>query len=109
MNFFISYAEASENLSQNNPYSFVIMLIIFCLIFYLIILRPQQKRVKEHKKLMSSISKNDEVQTTSGIIGKITKVHQNGYLTMLINESTEIIIKKDFIANILPKGTMKSL
>lgn len=109
MNFFISYAEAAEGLSQNNPYSFMIMLVTFGLIFYLIILRPQQKRVKEHKKLMNSISKNDEVQTTSGIIGKITKVHQNGYLTMLINESTEIIIKKDFVANILPKGTMKSL
>lgn len=108
--FFISNAVSADNISsQGSPYSLIIMLIVFGCIFYLMILRPQQKRAKEHKNLMESISKGDEIQTTSGLIGRVTKLNKTGYLTVAVNDKTEIIIKRDFISNILPKGTIKSL
>lgn len=111
MNYFISQSFASStNLSSDNgPYSLIIMLIIFGIIFYFMIFRPQQKRNKEHKKLMDSISKGDEIQTASGLIGRVVKIHQNSYVTILVNDTTEMTIKKDFVTMVLPKGTIKSL
>ncbi|ABO24202.1 protein translocase subunit yajC [Shewanella loihica PV-4] len=88
----------------------VFMLVIFGLIFYFMIFRPQSKRVKEHKNLMSSLSKGDEVLTSGGILGKIAKISDdNDYVLLTINETSEITIKKDYIAAVLPKGSIKSL
>ena len=81
----------------------------FGLIFYFMILRPQQKRTKEHKKLMDSISKGDEVLTTGGLVGRVVKVAETGYISIALNDTTEVVIKRDFVAAVLPKGTMKAL
>ena len=79
------------------------------LIFYFMILRPQQKRTKEHKKLMDSIAKGDGVLTNGGLVGRVTKVAENGYIAIALNDTTEVVIKRDFVAAVLPKGTMKAL
>ena len=110
MSLFISDAVASAGaLAQGSPYSLVIMLVVFGLIFYFMILRPQQKRAKEHKKLMDAISKGDEVLTNGGLIGRVTKVAETGYIAIALNDTTEVIIKRDFVTAVLPKGTMKAL
>ncbi|MFP3037004.1 MAG: preprotein translocase subunit YajC [Arsenophonus sp. ER-BJ3-MAG3] len=110
MNFFISEAIASGvTQSQGNPYSLIIILVIFGLIFYFMILRPQQKRAREHKKLMDSISKGDEILTTGGLIGRVTKISETGCIIIAINNTNEVTIKRDFVASILPKGTIKSI
>lgn len=110
MSFFISDAAAAAGApSQSSPYSLVIMLVVFGLIFFFMILRPQQKRAKEHKKLMDSISKGDEVLTNGGLVGRVTKVSETGYVTLALNETNEVVIKRDFVAAVLPKGTMKAL
>ncbi|KFD17598.1 preprotein translocase subunit [Tatumella ptyseos ATCC 33301] len=85
------------------------MLVVFGLIFYFMILRPQQKRSKEHKKLMDSITKGDEVLTNGGLVGRISKVSETGYVVIALNDTTEVVIKRDFVAAVLPKGTMKAL
>ena len=88
----------------------VFMLVIFGLIFYFMIFRPQSKRVKEHKNLMASISKGDEVLTSGGILGKVTKISdENDYVLLAINDNNQITIKKDYIAAVLPKGSIQSL
>ncbi|PVZ87366.1 preprotein translocase subunit YajC [Serratia sp. S1B] len=110
MSFFISDAVASAGTSaQASPYSLPIMLVVFGLIFYFMILRPQQKRAKDHKKLMESIGKGDEVLTTGGLIGRVTKVADTGIIAIALNDTTEVMIKRDFVAAVLPKGTMKAL
>ncbi|AXF74893.1 preprotein translocase subunit YajC [Erwinia tracheiphila] len=112
MSFFISDAVAAAGApapAQSSPYSLVIMLVVFGLIFYFMILRPQQKRTKDHKKLMDSISKGDEVMTTGGLVGRVTKVADTGYVVIALNETTEVVVKRDFVAAVLPKGTMKAL
>jgi preprotein translocase subunit YajC len=86
------------------------MLAIFGLIFYFMIYRPQAKRVKEHKNLVSSLAKGDEVLTAGGLIGKITKVSDdNDFIKIEIAEGTEIMIQKGSINSVLPKGTIKSV
>ncbi|WP_029686911.1 preprotein translocase subunit YajC [Tatumella saanichensis] len=110
MSFFISDAVAAAGTpSQGSPYSLVIMLVVFGLIFYFMILRPQQKRSKEHKKLMDSIAKGDEVLTNGGLVGRVSKVAETGYVVIALNDTTEVVIKRDFVAAVLPKGTMKAL
>jgi len=110
MSFFISDAVAAAGApSQGSPYSLVIMLVVFGLIFYFMIMRPQQKRAKEHKKLMDSISKGDEVLTSGGLVGRVTKVSDTGYVAIALNDTNEVVIKRDFVAAVLPKGTIKAL
>ncbi|MBL1378666.1 preprotein translocase subunit YajC [Zobellella iuensis] len=88
----------------------IIMLVVFGLIFYFMIFRPQSKRVKEHKNLMSSLSKGDEVLTNGGLVGKISKIStENDYVVLNLSEQTQVTIKKDFITAVLPKGSIQSL
>ncbi|MBK4775862.1 preprotein translocase subunit YajC [Candidatus Pantoea edessiphila] len=110
MNFLISDAFATTGAPfQRNYYSLIIMLLTFSIIIYFMILRPQQKRIEEYKKLTNSISKGDEIITTGGLVGLVTKITTLGYVTIALNETTEVIIKRDFISSILPKGTIKKL
>lgn len=108
---FISNAyAAAEGAPQGGGMQMILMLAVFGLIFYFMILRPQNKRVKEHKNLVESLNKGDEVLTNGGLVGKITKVTaEDDYLVMALGESTEVTIKKDFITAVLPKGSVKSL
>jgi preprotein translocase subunit YajC len=88
----------------------IFMLVIFGLIFYFMIFRPQSKRVKEHKNLMAAIGKGDEVLTSGGILGKVAKINDDSdYVLLSINESAQITIKKDYITAVLPKGSIQSL
>jgi len=109
---FISSAMAAEG-AQSAPggeYASLIMIAVFGLIFYFMIYRPQSKRVKEHKSLMSEMTKGDEVLTNGGLIGKISKIAEdNDYVKIDISTDLTVTIKKDYISAVLPKGTMKSL
>lgn len=95
---------------QGSPMSMLFIFIIFGLIFYFMIYRPQAKRNKEHKKLMSELTKGTEVLTAGGIIGKITKVVENSdSIVIALNDNTEVTINRNYIAAVLPKGTIKTL
>lgn len=107
--FFISNAVAATGALAQSPYSLVIMLAVFGLIFYFMILYPQQKRAQDHKKLINSISKGDEVLTTGGLVGRVTKVSETGYISIALNDTNEVVIKSDFVAAILPKHTIQAL
>ena len=95
---------------QGSPMSMLFIFIIFGLIFYFMIYRPQAKRNKEHKKLMSELTKGTEVLTAGGIIGKITNVPEKGdVIVIALNDKTEITINRNYIAAVLPKGTIETL
>ena len=107
---FISQAHAAAESPVGGGFEMIIMLVMFAVIFYFMIFRPQSKRVKEHKALMSSMGKGDEVLTSGGLVGKITKLAEdNDYITIELNLNNEVVIKKDFVSAVLPKGTLKSL
>lgn len=84
------------------------MLAVFIAVFYFMIIRPQQKRTKEHQSLISNLSKGDEVVTTGGIIGKVSRVADN-FLVVTISEGTDVNVQKQAVAMALPKGTIKSI
>ena len=105
-----AYAEGVAPATAGGNMEMIIMLAVFGVIFYFMIFRPQSKRAKEHKNLMSSLSKGDEVLTSGGLVGKISKVSdENDFLVLALNDQTQITIKKDYVTAVLPKGTLQSL
>ena len=104
--FLISDAMAETAAPPGAGYSMFIMIGIFFVIMYFMIIRPQQKRQKEHQKLISSLSKGDEVVTNGGILGKILKVGENS-IKVEIAEGVAIKLQKNSISSVLPKGSLK--
>ena len=86
----------------------LVMLGGFVLIFWLLIWRPQSKRQKEHKNLMSALSKGDEVVTTGGIVGKVTNTTDD-FVTLQVADNMELNFQKASVAASLPKGTIKAI
>ena len=110
MDFLIANAYAQQSGQEGGTASLGIMLVLFGLIFYFLIFRPQSKRVKEHKALVTSLAKSDEVLLQGGLIGKIVKVAEdNDFMVIALTEGVEVTVQKGAVAAVLPKGTMKTL
>ena len=73
-------------------------------IFYFILIRPQQKKQKEHGAMVSALQVGDEVLTAGGVLGRITGVSEH-YAVVQISENTEIKIQKSSVSAVVPKGT----
>lgn len=87
--------------------SFLPMIAIFVL-FYFLLIRPQQKRAKEHKNMLDALQKGDEVMTNGGIVGRIVKVSEQ-YLTLEVAENVNIHFQRGAVATRLEKGSIKDL
>lgn len=101
-------APAAANAGQSGAMTQGIMLAAFAVIFYFLFIRPQSKRAKEHQQLVTGLQKGDEVVTTGGLLGKITKLSDN-FFVMMIAEGVEVPVQRNAIAMSVPKGTIKNL
>lgn len=104
---FISNAYAASTSSANDLMSFLPLIVIFVLFFFMII-RPQMKAAKEQRAMIAALQKGDEVITSGGIVGKVSKVAE-AFVTIEIAANTEITVQKHAVQSALPKGTIKSL
>ena len=82
--------------------SFIPLILIF-LIFYFLLIRPQQKKQKEHKILLSQIKRGDEILTSGGIIGKVMKVDGEEKLTVEISQNVNVVIYRSTVADVINK------
>jgi preprotein translocase subunit YajC len=82
------------------------MLIIFVL-FYFMLIRPQMKQAKQHKAMISALKVGDEVATTGGVIGKVTKVSDH-FIAIEIATNTVVTVQRHAVQTLLPPGTLKS-
>lgn len=111
LTIFIPATAFAENVVQPEGPSAVMQLLFFggfILIFYFLMWRPQSKRAKEHRNLVSALNKGDEVVTSGGVAGKITKVSED-FVAVEVAQGVEIKIQKHAVASALPKGTLKSI
>lgn len=83
------------------------MVVIFVL-FYFMLIRPQMKQAKEQKAMIAALQKGDEVATSGGIVGKITKVTDE-FVSLEIAQSVTINVQRHTIQTMLPKGTIKAI
>jgi len=108
MSFFISDAHAAAPAPAGGGFEFLIMIVIFFAIMYFMIIRPQQKKQKEHNALLASLAKGNEVVTSGGVIGKITNIGEN-LVEIKVAEGMNIRVQRHAITSVMPKGTMKNL
>ena len=87
--------------------AFLPMVAIF-VVFYFLLIRPQQKKAKEAKAMLEALSKGDEVVTAGGVLGRIAKMGDQ-YVTVEIASNTEVTVQRGAISQLLPKGTIKAL
>lgn len=83
-------------------------LVALLAVFYFLILRPQQKRTKEHKSMMDALQKGDEVVTAGGALGRVEKVGEE-YVSVAIADNVVVQVQKFAIQTVLPKGTIKAI
>lgn len=97
-------------MQQGGGLEMLVILAVFGLVFYFMVFRPQSKRQKEQRELLSNLAKGDEIMTSGGLIGKITKVSkENENIIIALNENNEVMISRNFVVATLQKGTMKAL
>ncbi|MEE8092832.1 MAG: preprotein translocase subunit YajC [Gammaproteobacteria bacterium] len=106
MDFFIDTAWAQAGTQTSTIMSFLPLIIIFAL-FYFLLIRPQSKRQKEHREMVSALEKGQEVVTGGGILGKVTDVRPS-WVTVEVAEGIELKIQKSTITSLMPKDTIKS-
>ncbi len=110
MSFFIQDAQAAAGAApQGNDLvsTMLFMAVLFGGLWFFMI-RPQQKRQKEHQALVSNLGKGDEIVTNGGMLGRVKDVSEQ-FLTVEIAKGVEIRLQKQAVANVLPKGTLKNL
>jgi preprotein translocase subunit YajC len=86
----------------------IIFLVVFFAIFYLLVIRPQSKKAKEHRMMINQVAKGDEVITSGGLLGTVTQITDN-YITLELAAGVEVKLQKQAISLCLPKGTLKSI
>ena len=107
LDFLISPAYAQAAAGQPSPWSPLIMLGVFFAVFFFFVIRPQMKRAKDHRTMIASIGKGDEVVTNGGILGRVDEIG-DAFIALEIADGVRIKVQKHAIAAVLPKGTMKS-
>ncbi len=85
----------------------LLMPVILVAVMYFLMIRPQMKRQKEHRAMLDKLSRGDEVITNGGIAGTVTEIGDN-FITVEVASNVQLRVQRGAIANVLPKGTLKS-
>ena len=83
-------------------------LILIFVVFYFFLIRPQMKQAREHKQMVEALAKGDEVVTSGGMLGKITKLGDT-FINVEIAPNVEVKVQKHSVSAVMPKGTIKTL
>ena len=100
-----AWAQTAPASSPGGLVQMLPLLLIF-VVFYFLLIRPQTKRAKEHKAMVAAIGTGDEIVTSGGMLGKISKIGES-YLTLEIANGVEIQVQRGAVVQVLPKGTVK--
>ena len=103
-----AYAQAAASPSQTDSLLTFLPMVAIFVVFYFLLIRPQQKKQKEARAMLESLNKGDEVVTAGGVVGRIAKLNEQ-YATVEVAPNTEIVVQRGAISQLLPKGTIKSL
>ena len=108
MNGLISdaWAQAAPG-AGGGQYQFALLMAAFIALFYFMLIRPQQRRAKEHQALVSKLAAGDEVVTSGGLLGRITEVGET-FVTLEVADGVRVKVQKVQVTQLMPKGTLKS-
>ena len=102
-----AWAQAAGGPAGGGFESILLIVAMFAVLYFLMI-RPQMKRAKEHKSMVDSLQKGDEIITSGGVLGRINKV-SDAYVSVEIANNVEVQVQRVAVQTVLPKGTIKNL
>ena len=103
-----AYAQSLFGGGAGNEFLSLLPMVGIFVVFYFLLIRPQQKRAKEQKAMIEAVQKGDEVVTAGGMVGKVVKLDDN-YITLQVGGSVEIAFQRNAITSLLPKGSLKQI
>lgn len=103
-----AYAQAAAGAQHTLGLMDFALPVVMVVAVYFLMFRPQMKKQKEHQQLVSGLQKGDEVITSGGVAGRVSKVGDN-FVTVEIAKDVEVQVQKHAVTTVLPKGTLKSL
>nr|WP_321510412.1 preprotein translocase subunit YajC [uncultured Celeribacter sp.] len=98
-----AYAQAAGAGGAGNPILQFLPLILIFVIMYFLMIRPQQKKMKEHRAMIDAVRRGDEVVTAGGIMGKVAKVREDGVLEVEIAEGVKVRVQKSTLSAVISK------
>jgi preprotein translocase subunit YajC len=99
-------AQAAGGAAPQSGLPMFVMMGLFVVIFYFLLIRPQQKKQKEHQAMLGKLAAGDEVVTTGGILGRIVEISDN-FITLEISEGVRIKVQRFHVTSLVPKGMLK--
>ena len=106
MSIFFENAWAQGSAAGGDSFLSFLPLIIIFVVFYFLLIRPQSKKQKEHKEMISTLEVGNEVVTAGGVLGKIKEINDQ-YVQLQISENVIIKVQRHTIGALMPKGTIK--
>jgi preprotein translocase subunit YajC len=103
-----AFAQSAGGAGDLGQWTGLLPIVLMFVLLYFMLIRPQMKRAKEHKSMTEALQKGDEIITSGGVLGKITKV-SDAYVALEIASGVEVNIQKGAVQTLLPKGTIKSI
>jgi preprotein translocase subunit YajC len=92
---------------QGGGLSMILMMVVLFGLMYFMMIRPQMKRQKEHRAMVSALAKGDEVVTNGGLAGRVEEVGET-FITIEIAPNVKVKLQKGAVSQVLPKGSLKS-
>jgi len=99
-------AQAAGGAQQASGLSMLVMMGLFAVVFYFLLIRPQQKKQKEHQAMLGKLAAGDEVVLAGGILGRIVELGDQ-FLTIEIADNVRVKVQRFQVTSLVPKGTLK--
>ena len=103
-----AYAQAAGAASQTDSLLTFLPMVAIFVVFYFLLIRPQQKKQKEARAMLDALEKGNEVVTAGGVLGRIVKLDEQ-YATVEVAQNVQMVVQRSAISQLLPKGTIKAL
>ena len=99
-----AYAQAAGAPAMGDFFSMIVPLAMIMVVFYFLLIRPQQRKVKEHQEMLGKVARGDTIVTSGGLVGKVRKVIDERELEVEIAENVKVRVVRSGIADVRSKG-----
>jgi preprotein translocase subunit YajC len=101
-----AFAQSAGGAAGQSGLLSMLPLVLMFVVLYFVMIRPQMKRQKEHRAMIDALAKGDEVVTSGGMLGRVTKLGES-FVSVEVANGVELQVQRSAVVQVLPKGTLK--